>query len=299
MKTPLSFTLGSDPELFLIDNREGGRIVSAIPVLKCLKDNPLSLKGGVKAYADNVLLEASFPPSTSVDGIVDRLRGAFVAIQEHLGGSHSLLPQASHVFAADQLKDVLRDKSGIKMDGWSIGCTPSINVWKRCVNKITPFPDTMRTGSFHIHLGSPKLMTMEGTELAIRVMDVFVGCASILFCKDPTAVARRKVYGQAGEARRCDAYGCEYRVLDNYALRSPDLVRLVGDLTEHAMTHINGDTGLDLISSLDHDDIQRAINTSDKGLARSILMKAGLPMKLLTRVDHEYDIPAFNAAWGI
>ncbi len=104
-------TIGSDPELMLWD-RHQGRIVSSIPVLKQDKHNPIDLGDGAKMYADNVLVETSFPPSESKAGFMQRVRSVLVKMSNHLGDRYELLPKTAHIYDDRELSDQKSKESG-------------------------------------------------------------------------------------------------------------------------------------------------------------------------------------------
>lgn len=308
--TTQPFTIGSDPELMIFD-KEAGKIVSSMPVLKRTKKDPIDLGNGVKVYADNVLAEASFRPISLIEDFAAHVRDVITRVQECLGGRYSLLPQSSHVYDADDLKHELTemgdDGKVNTVTAFDIGCTPWFDVYTTEMCDPAPFKDGLRSSSMHIHLGNPDyktdyeghLMTIPSKEHAIKVMDIIVGCAAAIFDKDPSSITRRNLgYGKAGTFRLCP-YGAEYRVLSSYGLRTPELTKLVHDLTSHAMSHISGGTVIDLIESISPVDIQHAINQSDGAMARKVLRQAALPAALMKRVEKTYDIPAFATAWGL
>lgn len=282
-------TIGSDPELHLQDN-ETGKIVSAIPILKKDKHNPIVLSGGTKLYYDNVLAEISHSPVANAEDGVKKFREIFSNVQKFLGPRYTLLPQAAHTYDKDQLKD---------KTCWETGCNPNLDAYAEMENPRVEFKDGLRTGSFHIHLGHPKLKTMYEKADAIKMMDVYLGCSSVIFDKDPTAGKRRKYYGRAGEFRPTD-YGLEYRPLGNYPLRTPAMTKLVFDLVEYCAGHVERGTVKDVINIKGIQKVtQWAINDNDPKEAMKVLDKAALPHALLERVKQTYEVPAFREAWGL
>lgn len=296
----LKVTFGADPELMLFSTEEN-KIVSSIPVLKQDKNNPIDLGDGIKMYADNVLVETAFPPSKTKEGMLTLMQTVFSRMQEKLGDKYRLLPKAAHIFEPAQLKI----EHGI--DPFEIGCVPSIDVYEQAVLMPNGFPDGLRTGSFHIHLGNQDynkkkngghFLTFNSRENTIKLMDVFVGCASILFDKDESSVTRRKLYGQAGNFR-ITPYGIEWRTLGNYALTSRTLTEFVLDLVGHVVSHVNNGTEQDILKLVDPTVVREAINTCNIKLAEDILIKALLPANLLAAAKADYGVPDFNKSWGI
>jgi hypothetical protein len=296
-------TYGSDPELMLFD-RQANKIVSAIPVLQHDKHNPIDLGNGYKVYSDNVLLEAQLPPAKDKRGFIGSLQTVLRLIQRQLGDRYLLVAQASHIYDEKELGPKPAVMHGELPVEWEIGCNPSLNVYEKRAFKPEPFSDGLRTGSFHIHLGnadwrlpdppSKKLLLMSSKEEAIRLLDIFVGCASVLFDRDESAPARRALYGRAGEFRTTD-YGIEYRVLGNYVLRSPALVELVVDLVDHVLNTMRNNLEGDIISSVHEDTVRHAIDDYDTKTAECVLRLAALPDKLLARAKKNYGADLYKA----
>lgn len=293
-KTKLITTIGYDPEVMLYSKAEE-RIVSALPVLKNDKKTPIELGDGIKMYADNVLVEAAAPASETPEEALGTLRKAILRMRERLGADFSLLPKAAHLFDKDQMDD---------KKAWEIGCSPNFCAYTGAVNDPKPFSSTLRTGSFHIHIGnadwekcppSRPLMNPISKMQAIRVLDIVLGCASVIFDKDPTSVQRRAIYGKAGEFRPTP-YGIEYRVLGNYALRTPRLSLLAMQLAEYAMGFMRDGTAGDLVKAVSSDLVREAINTASPGKAALVLEYAKVPPHLMTEVLRA-DSPDFATAW--
>lgn len=316
MKKP-QITLGSDPELMLCDLATGN-IVSAVPVLKNSKHNPINLDQGVRLYADNTLMEFSVAPSETPGSAVMRMRDALRRIQRHLGKSFSFKAIASHNF--DELPPKPDDELVIKWlsdlvppdavaQEWQVGCKPNYCVYSPDTPRPQkPFTNNMRTGSFHIHIGNKNyrnpeenfLMTRESKIIAVKLMDIFVGCASIIFDKDETAPARKELYGKAGEYRETK-YGIEYRVLSNFALRSPSTTALVFQLTKFAMDVASFAPLYEAVfSSIDESDVVCAINENDKKLASQILNDVELPWKFRSEIEKDrLTSPLLAHSWSL
>lgn len=299
LPSPFRATKGADPELHIWSVDEG-RILSAIPVLKRDKHNPIDLGAGIKLYADCTLCEFSFPPSDTADEMMDRMKDAFGRIQDHLGDKYRLLPIAAHTY----LDAELEPSWGV--DPKQIGCTPHVDVYREAVIAPSMFPDNLRTGSFHIHLGNADYAKKHGGHLlgydsrhaTVRLMDIFVGCGSVIFDMDETSATRRRIYGASGSFRMT-CYGLEYRPLSPGPLSSQETTRLCLDLTDHVLEHVRAGTEQDVIKMVNAEEVQLAINTCDKTLAEKVLVKAGLPSNLFARVKATYDLADFNKNWGI
>ena len=275
MSTKLAgnMTIGSDPELMLFD-RQQGRIVSSIPVLKKDKHNPIDLGDGAKMYADNVLVETSFPPSDSKSGFMKTIQSVIGKMSHHLGGRYELLPKTAHIYDPRELAEKRAIESG---------CNDNFAVYEQKKGPPPPFSNGLRTGSFHIHIGHEELLGSENKDKMIKVLDIFLGCASIVFDGDETSPMRRSLYGKAGEFRPT-SYGVEYRVLGNFALRSPKTTELVVDLVEHSMEVMLSGKADKLLGLIPPTDVQNAINSNMRGLSKAILLRAGVNKSLMARI---------------
>ncbi len=288
MSTKLAsgMTIGSDPELMLFD-RHQERIVSSIPVLKQDKHNPIDLGDGAKMYADNVLVETSFPPSTSKEGFMKTISKVLNKMQNHLGDRYQLLPKTAHVYDAQELEEKKAKESG---------CNENYDVYGHKKGPPPPFSSGLRTGSFHIHIGHESLEDPENKDKMIQVLDIFLGCASIVFDGDDTSPLRRSLYGKAGGFRPT-SYGVEYRVLGNFALRSPKTTELVVDLVEHSFKTLRDGKAEMLIRDIGHRDVQNAINHNMKGLSKFILDRAGVHKSLIEKISKSNRAACSVAAW--
>ena len=284
----IKYTLGADPELCII-NRKTGKIVSSLSLLPD-KFSPVDLQNGIRVYSDNVLAELSFPPVETKSEFIGIFRESFVRAKKYLGKDYGLIPLASHIYDKEELLD---------KKAWEIGCTSNFNAYTESINETVNFKNGMRTGSSHIHIGNEKLKDFDMRHKAIKLLDIFVGCASVIFDKDIEAShSRRKYYGAAGEFRPTN-YGLEYRVLSPFVLRSPKLVELVYDLIDYTMSIIEEDDQDRVLSLVKPQKVITAINNCSISLSRKILIAVHLPMELFKRIETEYDTENFEANWGI
>jgi len=265
-------TIGSDPELMLWD-RNKKRIVSSIPVIKQDKHNPVDLGDRAKMYSDNVLVETSFPPADNKGDFLRTIRSVLGKMHNHLGERYALIPKAAHIYDESELKEKKAAESG---------CNDNFDVYLRRKGPPPPFTSGLRTGSFHIHVGHEELLDPEAKDKMVRIMDIFLGCSSVVFDGDETSPMRRALYGKAGEFRPT-SYGVEYRVLGNFALRSPKATELVVDLVEHCMDVTLQGKVDSILAKINPTDVQHAINDNMKGLAKAILIKAGTPASFIVR----------------
>lgn len=250
---------GCDPELHLFDV-DFNRIVSAIDVLKCDKHNPIDLGDGIKCYADNVLIEASMPPSDTIAGIVRTVGESLRRMQSLLGKRYRLVAKASHVYDDRDMQDPKAKEAG---------CSQNFDAYTGEANLPPRFDGNMRTGSFHIHMGWSYLSTPERRVEMIKHLDRCLGLASVVFDVDESAGRRRQLYGKAGEFRPTP-YGVEYRVLGNYVIRSPELLTLAYEIAEYATQVMQGNAGMRFQPRVTKQ-VRDAINTNNYQEAHALL----------------------------
>lgn len=210
---PEGTTLGSDPE-FMVYDKAKGRIVSAIDVLNNNKYSPVVLAPGYLLYADNVMAELAFPPSSSPGEFLITISRAIKMAHAHLGDRYVLLPLATHRFLDEDMQDPRAREAG---------CSPNFSAWTDSVNQPPKFTDNLRTGSFHIHIGHPSLLDRQAKLRMVKLLDRYLGLAALIWDTDSGSITRRLLYGQAGEYRPTD-YGVEYRVLGPYTILHPTFV---------------------------------------------------------------------------
>jgi len=281
----MKITLGSDPELMLMD-RNAGKIVNALDVIGRDKNDPVELDCGEKYYADNALFEFSVKPADTTLGIISNLQRVIQESAFRLP-DHKMVAQSSHVFDKEDLKNP---------SSWLIGCTPSFNAWTEQVNQPGKFESGLRTGSFHIHIGMGTLKKLSEKLLAVRMLDIHLGCASVLFDQDPSVKARRQLYGKAGEFRPTP-YGIEYRVLGNWALGNKELTTFIFDFVGWILLE-SKDNAQKIVKEVNREDVFQAINECDALAAVRVLKSVCLPDRIMDTISKNYSHD-FNAAWGV
>lgn len=305
-------TFGSDPELMICKD---GKIHSAIGIVKGTLENKISEKGH-QFYFDNVLAECAIKPSKSKKQAIDNFRECF-HIYSRLVKPYKLAIVASHEFTNAQLDNEYARTAGCAPD------TCAYEMKQKRPPKELIENGNLRSGGGHIHLGSPTLLG-SGPEplLVVYMMDLLLGVTSVWLDKDPTSMARRQLYGQAGRYRFKEEYGLEYRPLGNFWLSSPRMVGLIYDLAMRSIDLVENrkawtmwDFDIDRLLSGKHlcdawkctgynpKKLCQGINTSNKKMleehfeiARS-LMTVGLRKELDKMIEAEDQ--DFYSAWGL
>lgn len=291
-------TFGTDPEFLLVDKNEN--VKSAIGVVDGTTEHPIQ-KDGCNFYYDNVLAECTVVPGKNKEDTLNNIRNA-LRLYSEIVKPYKLKTQASAVFPPSEM---MHEHARIA------GCNPDtcaytldlVEAPKELFKK-----ENLRSCGGHIHLGEKEVCkTDEGPEpiFVIYMLDLFVGIPSLFIDKDPTSPMRRSLYGQAGRFRKKE-YGVEYRSLSNFWLQSPTFASFIHDLCSFAVDFVESGKvkeywSFDEESFFDEDKepyeaftckgydpevLRRAINDSDKNLARPLLRlaKSHLPSTLSSKI---------------
>lgn len=218
----MEILVGCDPEVF-VRNPNSKEFVSADNLIPGNKKNPFKVpKGAVQV--DGMALEFNIEPASSKAMFVDNVSTVFQHLRNMLPGY-----QLEAVPVANFEPSYFARQSDFSK---ALGCEPDYNAYTGQQNSR---PDastvTFRTAAGHIHLGWTKDAEpfeeghYEDCKAVVKQMDYYLGMWGLLMDPDPT---RRKLYGKAG-AFRPKTYGCEYRVLSNVWLKSPEHMGWVYD----------------------------------------------------------------------
>jgi len=297
----MKHTRGTDPEFFMVD-KNTGKMISAIPYIEGVKDEPVPLPSGGTAIRDNVAVEFATPPVDNEDDFVDSIQKCIHEVRKLVPKKFDIQALPSAHFDADQLDN---------FEAQQFGCDPDYNAWLLKMNKPPCGTDfTLRTCGGHIHVGHVEgdgndfLVTPYGRVDTIKMMDAVHGVISAILDSSPEALRRKELYGKAG-CHRPTYYGVEYRSLSNYWLKSPRLVRLMDSLTCDVLRVIRDGKNEELIADIGESRIQNIINTNDIEDARKVLetnLKPLLSKRSLELIEEcEKNISSydFNKEWGV
>lgn len=217
----MNFTIGTDPEFIILDNKNIPR--SAIRILKNKKKS-IKIKNNFYYY-DNVLAECTVKPSINKNYFIKNLKESLQNLSNLIRPYKlSLIPSA--LFSPGELK---HPESRV------YGCNPESCAYKMQIidsQKNTIKNTRLRSAGGHLHLGFSNKDYIYCL-MAVRMLDLFVGIPCIFL--DPTpSQTRRKTYGMAGRYRQ-PKYGIEYRTPGNFWLSSPSTASLIYDLCEYSL----------------------------------------------------------------
>lgn len=249
MAEKIRFTIGADPELFLVTPE--GKFVSSIDKIGGSKDEPRSIGAGCAVQEDNVAVEFNIPPAATLAAFTDSLNYNLTYLAKHAASMGLVL---AIVPSANFDKNELADPRALKF-----GCEPDFNAWTTSMNPSPEAEDkSLRSAGGHIHIGFD--MQQLDFEQVVRAMDIFVGCEMLEFDKDDK---RRLLYGKAG-AFRPKEYGIEYRTASNAWIKTDELKAWAYHQTQKALEFVASGKiiPVDGIGQI----IQNCINNSDMTL---------------------------------
>ena len=260
----MDFTVGTDQEVFL-KNLQG--LVSAIPLIPGTKLDPHPLPSGGTIQRDNVAMEFATPPVKGEKAFVAAIKKCLRESLGFLPEDHEASVSPSALFPEDQLNCP---------EAQEFGCEPDYDAWTVSIND----PPCARNPQFrscggHLHIGhlpdsgTDFLKDFEGVIKTVKAFDLFLGIPFCMLDSSQEGVARKELYGKAGCHRPKD-YGFEYRTLSNYWLRSPELVKLVHRLANHALKLVSKGHIDTLLESVGEEVIRNTIDSGNIEKAKEI-----------------------------
>lgn len=277
----MSFTIGCDPELFVI-RKHDGKLVSANGLVKGNKKEPFKVNRGA-IQVDGMALEFNTDPveiESNKYNVGDR---GFENFNRNIVTVLSQLKEAvgeDYNFSKDSF--VIFDKeyydNEVPPEAKELGCDPDFNAYTGGLEN--PAPDSatsLRGAAGHIHIGWGENIPQDHPDHVeicnelVKCLDSTVGLLMVLY--EPDGDRRKEAYGKAGAHRR-KPYGVEYRVPSNQWIFTRNRRRRIFEFIEFAILEMKRGSGAFWKSRLSEEQIQDIINTGDKVRARTYLDKA-------------------------
>lgn len=220
----MQFTIGSDPEFILNDDRNICK--SAIGIIKGTRENRLKINEN-EFYYDNVLAECTIKPSSSKEEFYENINESIENLK-NIVSPYNLSNLSFAYFSKEELNHPDAKKSGCESEY----CAYSLEkISSERINSLFKISQ-LRTAGGHVHLGTELGKDHESCVMLVRMLDLFLGFPFLFL--DPS-VERRKLFGSPGRYRQPE-YGIEYRTLGNYWLFEKKLIELVYDICEFVIS---------------------------------------------------------------
>lgn len=270
--TAQDITIGSDPEYCLFDSHKK-RISSALNYLPNGKEKKVDLGDGYRFFSDNVLGEGEIPPADSGEKLVKNFTQLVKRATEALADKGiRLMAKASHEFLPEDLDNEI---------ALTMGCSVSMDANIIAILEPKNLRETsLRTAGGHCHVGRKDYKTCKSNDFmiedwskiaGIRAMDRLLGTTMTYLENDPSAPARKALYGKSGE-HRCCVYGYEYRVLSNYFVSRPELIFFGDSLARYAVLECQNDPAK-YLGEYDFSEVKRIIDTGCQKSALDFIQK--------------------------
>ncbi|AVJ48178.1 COOH.NH2 ligase [Salmonella phage SeKF_80] len=255
--------LATDPELFT-RNVSSKLISSVAGLLGADKYNKKVVTDDIRIQEDNVLVEFDTNPHGDFDGFNANIQRGIDLCQEAVAevGHEVILGVSSHIFTPEELLSFHKD-------AFVFGCEPDYNALTGMRNPKPAAADPgLRTAGGHIHVGVSGVVpvTSELQKVLGVMCDYYLGLPALLLDGDDR---RKELYGKAG-ACRFKEYGIEYRVLSNFWIANDDNRRWAWEQAHKAFDMSQGDY-MEMVSIVNPEDIQKAINNNDKHMAEQFI----------------------------
>lgn len=291
----VGLTFGSDPEFVIVDGNLNPQ--SAIKVFPGHGKESKIQVGDQAIFYDNVLLEFNLRPARTLMEFKANFKECLNGTEKILRKKNLyLLSKASLEFPALECEDD---------DACVFGCEPEFCIYNRTdegkIMRVDPPVmepgSTFRSCGGHIHIGHVMANWETGGDPAtvIKLMDAFVGVASVFLDKDMTSTARKKLYGGAG-SHRVTPYGVEYRTLSNFWLSDPRITEVIYKLTRLVIEKtLTNPTIIDGV--IDLPSLQKLVNEGTPAQAWDFYhyaLENTLPFELQTLVSQCLDCGYYN-----
>lgn len=257
------FTLGADPELFII-NTKTNKVVSSVGLIPGVKDEPYKAEDMPEGFGieiDNILAEFNIPPCKSCGewiNNIEYMKNYLRNFVKKINPDYDIKCSAYEEVDSDQLQSP---------EASLFGCDPDYNVYTLKTNpKPSPKGKNGRSAGFHVHFGYEG-HNIETSIQLLKYFDAYLGLVSLLFDSDNN---RRSLYGKAG-AFRLQPWGIEYRSLSSAMMASTTLLETVYNQIITAVDAFNRRRSLP-----DATATQTAINNSDIELAKKLIERYNL-----------------------
>lgn len=221
-----NITIGSDPEIFIKDNKN--ELSSAINLFGGTKEEPIDIGEGCFVQEDNILVEFNTPPTNNKEVFLSAINHSKDYISAILTPLDKKLYYSSSEIATD---DILKEEKANVF-----GCAPSFNVLTQTsteldIDSLSKKDKALRSSGFHIHIGydNPE---EETNDRLVMCFELFV--TLYLINKDYDLHNRRLLYGKIGDSRD-KKYGVECRSLGGYFLKDDESISKVWDQTLKAI----------------------------------------------------------------
>jgi hypothetical protein len=230
--------LGCDPEFFF---KLGKKVIGSEKVFKTgpleVYRNGYDKKEWSKFIIDGVQAELNPPAMTCRANLANEIRKCFETLKSQI----AKVDQNIQVDFSRTVKVTKSELSTLDEKNQRFGCMPSFSAYGESMTRLSevdPLVYLNRSAGGHIHVGVTntimKKNLKDNPNQLVQLFDMIIGNTCVLVDRDLGNVARRKMYGRAGEYR-LPKHGLEYRTPSNFWLTHYILMSMTFGLAKLAV----------------------------------------------------------------
>lgn len=267
-------SIGSDPEIFVVDDKD--ELIPAYLFLKAKEDKDETEKANIigsqvsDSYGQNIFWDG-FQAEFNLYGA-----GCLSwVVDSAYHGLYAVLKRAKkyNKDARLTIKTIMDIPPHLIFDGKEehvqFGCMPSYNVYNLKGLTAKGQDVFFRSTGGHIHFGLNDTQKKKIPEY-VRALDAILGVACVSMFGSYDDPRRREYYGLAGEYRTPN-HGLEYRTLSNAWMCHPAIMNIVFEMSRQCIAMV--DKGLMKHWEADEEEVLEAINGCNIPLACEILKR--------------------------
>lgn len=262
------FTIGVDPEIFLLDDKKP---ISAHGLIPGDKKTPHPVPGGA-IQVDGTAVEFNTDPVPSNN--FEEFNAKIVTVMKEL--QNEVRKKGNYRFNISPVQEYSQEYfDSIPKEAKELGCDPDYNAYTMEQNPRPEGDRLFRTGAGHIHVGWGANIPTDNEEHHeicanfVKMLDATVGLFMTVIDRDPR---RRELYGKAG-AYRTKPYGVEYRFPSNVWLTSRLRRKAVHAQVCWAISTMKQGYGVVNVTGVSEEEIRRILDTGDVAAAKRLLRK--------------------------
>ena len=276
-----NFTIGSDPEIFVEDDKSV--VIPAFDFLGPKSAPTVRTVRSSNVYWDGFQAEFDTSAGGCLDGQIASCREALMSLL-----AAARLKNKTARLSARTVMNIPADMlEKAKDEHVQFGCSPSLNAYGLKGTVVDGRQVAFRPAGGHIHFGLGTT-TEEKAVPMVKALDAIAGVACVSMFANFDDPRRRSLYGLPGEYRLPN-HGLEYRTLSNAWLFHPLIAHMTIDLARKALMF--GSRGFQFMWKADEKETIEVIQNCDVKGARAILERnKELMIRILKAIRQGYDV---------
>jgi len=268
----MRFTLGADPELFIVNNRNQS-LACAHGVIPGTKEDPYPVTDGA-IQVDGIALEFNIHPAESEDEFVYNIDSVLRELRQ-------AVPSGFQFSRSEGVCPKQSTWDSFPMEAKNIGCDPEYDAYTgtiRPLDRSNIKNIRARGAGGHIHIGwrSDNIdpldpIHIKDCQMVAKELDIVLGVPSVLVTSHKKAQHRRATNNGLAGAFRPKPYGMEYRTLSNFWIFNDKYRREIYRTVEATLAHVDNAGRTLYQDRIDSYYVIEALESHSESYARSVL----------------------------